>query len=83
MKQFFGIDDAYKFEWNDLRALITVINVLLVMAFGLSVAWFGLAVATVGLVKDFTSDRHINSIVMHLASVALNIYFLVLFYVGA
>lgn len=83
MKQFFGIDGAYKFEWNDLRALITVINVLLVMAFGLSVAWFGLAVATVGLIKDFTSDRHINGIVMHLASVALNIYFLVLFYVGA
>lgn len=83
MREFFGITSGYKFEWNDLRALITVINVLLVMAFGLSVAWFGLAVATVGLVKDFTSDRHINGIVMHLASVALNIYFLLLFYVGA
>ena len=83
MREFFGIKTGYKFEWNDLRALITVINVLLVMAFGLSVAWFGLAVATFGLIKDFTSDRHINGIVMHLASVALNIYFLGLYYAGA
>lgn len=80
MKKFFGIETAYKFEWNDLRAFITIINVILIMIFGLSISWFGLAVAVFGLVKDFTSDRHISGILMHLASVALNVYFLCLLY---
>lgn len=80
VKQFFGINSAYKFEWNDLRAIITIINVVLIMIFGLSIAWFGLAVAIVGLVRDFTSDRHLNGILMHLASVVLNLYFISLLY---
>lgn len=80
MKKFFGIETAYKFEWNDLRAFITIINVILIMIFGLSISWFGLAVAVFGLIKDFTSDRHISGILMHLASMALNIYFLCLLY---
>ncbi len=80
MKKFFGIDSAYKFEWNDLRAFITVINTILIMIYGLSIAWFGLAVAIIGVVKDLTTDHRINGLIMHLASVALNIYFLCLLY---
>lgn len=76
VKQFFGIETSYKFEWNDLRAIVTILNVLLIMKFGLSIAWFGLAVAVAGLIKDFTSDRHISGILMHLASVVLNLYFI-------
>lgn len=82
MKKFFRIDSAYKFEWNDLRAFITVINVVLIMIYGLSIAWFGLAVALIGIVKDLTVDRRINGLIMHLANVALNIYFLIMLYVG-
>lgn len=80
MKKFFKIETAYKFEWNDLRAFITIINVLLIMIFGLSISWFGLAVAFFGLVKDFTTDRHINGILMHSAGILLNTYFLYLLY---
>lgn len=82
MKKFFKIETSYKFEYNDLRAFITVINVILIMIFGLSIAWFGLAVALIGVVKDLKIDRHINGLVMHLASVALNVYFLILLYWG-
>ena len=82
MKDFFKIEESYRFEYNDLRALITVINVILVMIFGLSIAWFGLAVALIGVIKDLKVDRHINGLVMHLASVALNVYFLILLYCG-
>lgn len=82
MKKFFGINEVYKFEWNDLRAGITILNVVLVMIFGLSISWFGLAVAVFGLVKDFTGDRRINGILMHLSSLALNCYFLILLYRG-
>ena len=82
MKKFFGIERGYKFEWNDLRCFATVINVILIMVFGLSISWFGLGIAIVGLVKDLTSDRHINGIVMHLSGIALNVYFLFLLYGG-
>jgi hypothetical protein len=82
VKEFFKINEPFRFEYNDIRALITVINVVLIMIFGLSIAWFGLAVALIGTVKDLKIDRHINGLVMHLASVALNIYFLILLYCG-
>lgn len=80
MKQFFGLNKKYKFEWNDLRAFISVVNVVLIMIYGLSIAWFGLAVAVIGVVKDLTVDHKINGLIMHLSSVALNIYFLCLLY---
>lgn len=82
MKRFFNIDTPYKFEWNDLRAFVTVVNVMLIMIYGLSIAWFGLAVAAIGIVKDLTTDRRINGLIMHLANVTLNIYFLILYYKG-
>lgn len=80
MRKFFKIETAYKFEYNDLRCIITVLNVVLIMIFGLSIAWFGLTVAGIGVVKDLTSDRRINGLVMHLSSVALNVYFLILLF---
>lgn len=76
IKKFFKIESSYKFEWNDLRAFIQVINVILIMRFGLTVSWFGLAIASLGLVRDFTKDRHLNGILMHLSSVILNLYFI-------
>lgn len=82
MKEFFKITEPYKFEWNDLRCFITVVNVILIMIYGLSIAWFGLAVAFVGVVKDLTTDRRINGLLMHLSNVALNIYFLIMLYGG-
>lgn len=80
MKKFFNIESSYKFEWNDLRCFITVINVVLVMIYGLSISWFGLAVAVVGIIKDLTTDRRINGLLMHVANMSLNIYFLLMFY---
>lgn len=82
IKKFFRIDKPYKFEWNDLRCFISVINVILIMIYGLSIAWFGLAVALVGVIKDLTTDRRINGLLMHLSNVVLNIFFLILFYKG-
>lgn len=80
MKKFFNIEENYKFEWNDLRCFITVINVILIMIYGLSISWFGLAVATVGIIKDLTTDRRINGLLMHAANAILNIYFLLMYY---
>ena len=76
MKKFFGIKTPYRFEWNDLRCFVTIVNVVLIMIYGLSIAWFGLAVALVGIIKDLTTDHKINGLLMHLANVVLNVYFL-------
>lgn len=80
MKQFFGIVEPFRFEWNDLRAFIQLINIGLIMAFGLSVSWFGLAIAIFGVCKDLSQHRHINDVVLHLTGVILNTYFLILYY---
>jgi hypothetical protein len=80
MKKFFRIEENYKFEWNDLRCFVTVINVMLIIIYGLSISWFGLFVAAVGVVKDLTTDRKVNGLLMHLANIVLNVYFLLMFY---
>jgi len=83
MKNFFNIETAYRFEWNDLRALTMILNVIFVMIFGFSASWFGLAIAVVGIIKDLTNpQRHCNDVMMHVASVVLNCYFLSLMYRG-
>lgn len=76
MKKFFGIEIPYHFEWNDLRCFVTIVNVVLIMIYGLSIAWFGLAVALVGVVKDLITDHKINGLLMHFANAVLNVYFL-------
>lgn len=80
MKKFFRIEESYKFEWNDLRCVITAVNVVLIMIYGMSIAWFGLAVAVIGIVKDLVADRRVSGLLMHVANAALNIYFLLCFY---
>lgn len=80
MKKFFRIEESYKFEWNDLRCFITVVNVILIMIYGFSISWFGLAIAAVGIIKDLTTDRRINGLLMHVANLILNIYFLLIYY---
>lgn len=82
MRKFFNINEKYKFEMNDLRAGIQILNVALIIFFGLSVSWFGLTIAVCGIVKDLTKDRHINGLLMHTATAVLNIYFLKLLYFG-
>lgn len=79
IKNFFGIKEKYKFELGDFYAIMFLINVILIMTIGIIASWFGLAVAIIGLFIDLFTDRHINSIISHLSSIVLNIYFLVAF----
>ena len=82
IKKFFRITEPYKFEWNDLRCAGMVINVILIMCFGLSISWLGLGIAVIGIIRDLTTDRRVSGLVMHLSSAVLNIYFLCLLYNG-
>ena len=77
MKKFLNIKSSYKFEWQDLRAIFTVINVISIIIFGYSAGWIGLAIAFVGIIKDMTNkNRHINDFLMHFSSLILNLYFI-------
>lgn len=77
VKKFFKIEHKYKFEMNDLRALLQIINVTLIVFIGFDIgATFGLIIASLGLIKDFATDRHINGIMMHLANMCLNVFIL-------
>jgi len=67
----------YKFEWNDIRAVVTLINVILIMKYGLTVAWVGMVIAGIGIIKDIAVDRKINGFVMHSANIMLNLFFLI------
>ena len=77
IKKFFHIETEYRFEWNDLRALLMLINVALIVFWSFnSGAIFGLIVASLGLLKDLLIDRHLNGMVLHLASMILNVFIL-------
>lgn len=80
VKTFFNITaNCYIFDYNDIRCLLTLVNVILVITFGLSVAWIGLAIAVFGTVRDMVcEERKINSTIQHLTMIVLNIYFVTL-----
>lgn len=69
--------NKYNFELNDLRSLLTIINVVCVISFGVSVCWVVIAVGLIGIVKDLTIDRKLNGLLMHTANVLMNVYLLI------
>lgn len=76
VKEFFNITEHYIFDYNDIRCFLTFVNVVLIMTFGLSVAYVGLAIAIFGTIRDFVcEERRINSTIMHATNILLNCYF--------
>lgn len=71
-----------RIEWGDFKALTMVISVMLIMQLGLVASWFGLAIALICLANDYriycyyTKCFRWNSVIMDLAQIVLNIYFL-------
>ena len=76
-KKFFNITaDKYIFDYNDIRCCLTLFNVAMIIIFGLSVAWIGLSIAIFGTIRDMViEDRKINSTIIHLTNIVLNLYF--------
>ena len=76
MKEFFNIKKEYTFEIFDFTALLTVLNVaLIVMGF----SWapiLGVVNCGVNLVLCVKSRSHINTYITQIALIILNIYFL-------
>lgn len=77
MKKFFSITAPYQFERMDLAAIFTVFNTIAIIVWNRG-AWVGLPVNAVGLIWDLRTKPHINNVVMRLALIVMNIYFLTL-----
>ena len=68
----------YKFEWGDVSALITILNVALIL---MGMWWapiIGLVGCALNLVLNVRAHAHINLYLIQIALVVLNIYFLTL-----
>ena len=77
IKCFFNVTAPYQFERMDLAAIFTVFNTIAIIAWNRG-AWVGLPVNAVGLIWDLRTKPHINNVVMRLALIVMNIYFLTL-----
>lgn len=67
----------YKFERMDLAALTTILNTIAIIAWNKG-AFVGLPVNIIGLGLDLRDGCHINNVLMRLALIVMNIYFLTL-----
>ena len=77
MKKFFSITMPYQFERMDLAAIFTVLNTIAIIAWNRG-ALVGLPVNIVGLIWDLCTKPHINNVIMRLALIVMNFYFLTL-----
>lgn len=78
MKKFFGIETSYSFEANDIVALLTIANVVLIIMGFWWAPMVGLVNCVVGIILNIKNRVHINLYIMQVAFIVLNIYFLTL-----
>ena len=62
-----------KIEWNDIRALLSVLNLGAFLYFGKGLAIFGVCVAILGLMKDYFVDKKISGAVLHSVALIMNL----------
>lgn len=77
MRELFGIKEKkYVFEWGDISALITVLNVVFIV---LGYWWapvLGLMNAILSIVLNAYNKTHLNLYIIQIALIILNMYFL-------
>jgi hypothetical protein len=78
MKKFFGVVTTYIFEANDLVALFTIANVVLIIMGFWWAPIIGLVNCLIGIGLNIKNRVHINLYIMQVAFIVLNIYFLTL-----
>lgn len=69
----------YKFEINDLRCILTLLNIFLILKFDIRWGFLGVLLAGFGVVKDLTTDKRISSIIMHSANLIFYVLLLDIF----
>ena len=80
MKHFFNITESYKFEWGDFDAVTTILNLILIIIIGFKASFFGAVVAVFGIGRDLFIHRRINGLLIHISTLCLNLYFLMILF---
>lgn len=79
IKNFFSINEnKYKFEIVDILSLLTVLNVALILAGWKLAPMIGIINCIISIIINIKNRTHINTYVMQIALIILNIYFLTL-----
>jgi hypothetical protein len=77
MKKFFGIEEKqYVFEWGDVSALLTVLNVFFIVMGMWWAPFFGLANCVLAIVGMIKAKAHLNAYIIQMALIVLNVFFL-------
>lgn len=79
IKNFFRINEnKYKFEIIDILSLLTVLNVALILAGWKLASMIGIINCIISIIINIKNRTHINTYVIQIALIILNIYFLTL-----
>ena len=77
MKDFFGLEEKnYVFEWGDVTSLLTVLSVVFIIFGYWWAPLFGLVNCGLGILLNIKGKAHLNSYIMQIALIILNLYFL-------
>lgn len=76
VKKFFGITEQFRIEIADVSALLTLVNVVLIICGVWFAPIFGLVNCGLSIVMSILTHGHVNGYIINLALIALNVYFL-------
>lgn len=63
----FELTTPYKFELNDLRAILSVINLWSILHHNTTLIFICVIVAVIGILNDLYINRRLNGLIIHLA----------------
>lgn len=69
----FELTTPYKFELNDLRAVLSIMNLWSIVARNEALIFICVLTAAFGIVNDIIFNRRINGLVIHFSTLAINI----------
>lgn len=73
MKKFFELDQPYKFEINDIRAFLSILNLWSIVGNHKAFIFICLLCAAFGVINDVAFNRRLNGLIIHFSSLLLNI----------
>lgn len=80
IKKFFSItENKYQFEIFDILSILTVLNVALILVGWTLAPAIGIINCIISIIVNIKSKAHINTYIMQVALIILNIYFLIAF----
>lgn len=80
IKKFFSItENKYQFEIFDILSILTVLNVALILVGWTPAPAIGIINCIISIIVNIKNKAHINTYIMQVALIILNIYFLIAF----